>query len=233
MARRHWREQDHPRHPGESPGGVGGRFREKVGGSGWAARLNSMLGGRRGATEYQVGRAGGRSDLGDTSDGELRQAIAESDADYARGIEPRAGSFIGNVPSTHGNARPRPEPTEDQRQMDEGGNLPRLTGQEVAQALAPQRDRAVHDEYNRHILGEALDVMTENEGPLGYEDDDDVPDEELNAQFRAAVAARDRGDWAAYDEAVDHLRRMLTISYLDEEDLPDLPPGRRSGTSGV
>lgn len=126
MARRTWRESDHPRHPGGSD--QGGRFRERVGSGGWAARLNAMLGGRRGASERTVGRAGGRSDLGDPSADDLRQALAESDADYARGIEPRAGTFIGNVPETHGNARP----------MDEGGNLPRLTSQEVADALAPR-----------------------------------------------------------------------------------------------
>lgn len=87
MARRTWRESDHPRHPGGSD--QGGRFRERVGSGGWAARLSSMLGGRRGSIEYTVGRAGGRSDLGDTSRDDLRRALAQSDADYARG----AGHF--------------------------------------------------------------------------------------------------------------------------------------------
>jgi hypothetical protein len=134
MARRTWRSEEHPRHPGESPGGVGGRFREKVGGSGWAARLNSMLGGRRGATEYQVGRAGGRSDLGDDSDEQLARAVAESDAEIL-GADDRTIDEI-RAP-LRGELLRRAVAAEDQRRMDEGGNLPRLTNQEVAQALAP------------------------------------------------------------------------------------------------
>jgi hypothetical protein len=283
MARR-WVERDHPRHPGESPGGVGGQFRERVGSGGWATRLNSMLGGRRGATEYQVGRAGGRSDLIDgpsTADDDIAQEDvgyiasdiggtpssremalrmeALGDPERARrafrllragqqegirthlgiesyGVRGRSGDYTPQAtvdqfneqaildklfPEAH---RARLRGMAEQERMDEGGNLPRLTSQEVAQALGS--DRATHNKYNDHIRGEAIAAEEENRA-------DGDSDEELLAQLRIVNAAKARGDLAAWDSAVDHLRRMLTLSYLDEDELPPLPTGRRSGTSGV
>ena len=157
----------------------------------------------------QQGLPGGRSDLVDVGE-----------------IEPRAGTFIGNVPETHGNARPMAEPTAEQRRMDEGGNLPRLTNQEVAQMLAPQRDHAMHDAYNSEVIGEAEAVHAQNV-------EDGEVDSELSAQIHRVMTLSARGDHSALDEAVDHLRRMLTLSYMDEDELPPLPSGRRSGTSGI
>lgn len=193
MARRQWREQDHPRHPGGTPA-KGGQFREKVGGSGWAARLNSMLGGRRGASERQVRRAGGRSDLAEVTGGrddeqafddvvmvtdgspDTRQMAIRleglGDPERARrayrGLRPgqqegiRAHLGIESAGLRRGEpympqrevdlaneqaildrlypeaSRQRLRDLADRERMDEGGNLPRLTNQEVADALAPQ-----------------------------------------------------------------------------------------------
>lgn len=250
---RDWKESDHPRHPAKSPGGAGGRFRENVGGAGWAMRLASMLGKRRSrgtvARVSETGiakpppghpdwrepgtgphgpfrtfsggdrprrRVGGRSDLGDTSASDLRRALAESDADYARGLNPRDAAIrdedvatitdpnmggmasgqamairlesLGDVERARrayrglrpgqqegiraslqiesaglrrgelympqqdvdlaneqaildrlypGAARQRLRDLADRERMDEGGNLPRLTSQDVADALAP------------------------------------------------------------------------------------------------
>lgn len=185
MARRRWTERDHPRHPGESPGGVGGRFRERVGSSGWAARLNSMLGGRRGATEREIpGNVGGRSDLGDDSDEQLRAGLARSDADYARGISPRERAIMDEGDSAQGR--------------------PRLSGQEVAQALAPERDR---------------------ESPIGFGLDelDDAPDEPgvklTSGQGLADRAGQvDNGDWEAYNPDFDE---WTPIADVHEEDIDD------------
>ena len=193
MARRTWRESDHPRHPGGSD--QGGQFRERVGSGGWAARLNAMLGGRRGSTEYQVGRVGGRSDLGDTSADDLRQALAESDADYVRGIEPRAGTFIGNVPETHGNARP----------MDEGGNLPRLTSQEVADALAPTARTVEADTQAARDIEWLAGFEEGTEGEWG---DSFRPNrvQEL-IKLGALRPIPDRPGWYTVHNATDRIRR--------------------------
>lgn len=211
MARR-WVERDHPRHQAKSPGGVGGQFRERVGSGGWAARLNAMLGGRRGASERQVRRAGGRSDLGDVD-------YRDPDSPEMRDAERQIAAGLAGP--ARGTADYEPQP------MADGGNLPRLTNQEVADALAPQRDRAAHDAYNSTILDEAMEFLP----ALGDEDEDF--DEELDAQIRIVINARNSGNNEDWDYAVDHLRRMLTLGYMDEDELPPLLPGRRSGTTGV
>lgn len=98
-----------------------------------------------------------------------------------------------------------------------------LSNQEVAAALAPQgRTKAnrTQDRYNQKIVEEALATHAEN-------------DVELEAQIAVIQRLKRSKKYAELDRAVDHLRRMLTISYLDEEDLPPLPPGRRSGTTGI
>lgn len=103
----------------------------------------------------------------------------------------------------------------------------RLSNQEVAAALAPQgRTKAnrTQDRYNQKVVEEALAAHAEN---------DDEPDVELEAQIAIVQRLKRDKKYAELDRAVDHLRRMLTISYLDEEDLPPLPPGRRSGTTGI
>lgn len=120
--------------------------------------------------------------------------------------------------------------------LAEGDNFEqpgRLTNQEVASILwsanrpPPNRERdadPVHDNYNEHIVEEAIGAQEVNA---------DDADAELDAQIELVQELRRRNKFSQWDEAVDHLRRMLTISYLDEDDLPPLPPGRRSGTSGV
>lgn len=81
---------------------------------------------------------------------------------------------------------------------------------------APAAPAHPRDIYNQTILEEALSYSAQN---------GDDADTELDAQIdwvRQSVAARMGGaDVAVHlDELVDHLRRMLTISYLDDEDLP-------------
>lgn len=260
---RDWKESDHPRHPGGSPGGSGGRFRDRVGSTGWAMRLNSMLGGRRGASEKTIGRAGGRSDLGDTSAADLRRTVAESDADFATVTNPDVGGFtspqalavrleglgdpdraravLGRLTpgqqagiATHMKAPVHPDDEMTQGIIDKlfpeqyRARLRGLTNQDVADALAPERDRSVHDAYNSLVLDEAMEFLP----ALGEEDDDDF-DEDLNAQIQIVINARNRGNKEDWDYAIDHLRRMLTLGYMDEDELPPLPPGRRSGSTGV
>jgi len=113
MARR-WIERDHPRHPGGS-GEQSGRFRERVGSGGWAMRLASAIGqGRTRSVAPTV-----RLERDPRFESELREPDPD---DLAVGPE---GDY--DVQSYGGD------------RMDEGGNLPRLTNQEVAQALAPER----------------------------------------------------------------------------------------------
>lgn len=71
--------------------------------------------------------------------------------------------------------------------------------------------------YNTEILEQALTFQTEN----GIE-----PDVELDAQIEIVREAWARGDVAATDHAVDHLRRMLEISYTEESELPAVLPAR-------
>lgn len=71
--------------------------------------------------------------------------------------------------------------------------------------------------YNAEILEQAVTFQVEN----GTEQD-----EELNAQLDIVRAAQASGDTAATDHSIDHLRRMLEISYTEESELPAALPAR-------
>jgi hypothetical protein len=118
------------------------------------------------------GGASGRSDLGDTSRSDLRRALAESDADYARGISPRERAIM------------------DER-MDEGGNLPRLTNQEVAQALSAQA--------NPDRIRSALRARVSSEGRLGAR----ITEEDLAALNDAII-----------NEVIEQTRGEITVNPL-------------------
>lgn len=73
----------------------------------------------------------------------------------------------------------------------------------------------LRDSYNTTILEKALAC----EEPGEWQD----PDEELIAQTRLV---QELFGTPAADHAVDHLRVMLEISYMDASDLPDAPAAR-------
>jgi hypothetical protein len=80
-------------------------------------------------------------------------------------------------------------------------------------------------DYNRAIFEEAVDYQSVNTEDA-ESDDDYGPDEELDAQIEILRGAMQRGDQAAANFAADHLRRMLTFGYADDDELPPPPAGR-------
>lgn len=103
-------------------------------------------------------------------------------------------------------------------------------------------DRGKRERYNADILSEAIEMERQN---LDDEDPDMTEelygaDDELEAQIELVEKLRDGKvalgtglplpdgtvpgtDPRAWDAAVDHLRGMLTLGYLDDEDLPEKP----------
>ncbi len=72
-------------------------------------------------------------------------------------------------------------------------------------------DVTIRDIYNQVILEEAIACQTDN----GDDADDDL-DGQIDMVRRMLIAQ----DSQATDRGIDHLRQMLTISYLDDEELP-------------
>jgi hypothetical protein len=97
--------------------------------------------------------------------------------------------------------------------------LDALQGKVKRAAGSPEETDA---NYNRAILGEATAAQQ-----INYEDDE--PDVELDAQIEILRVALLRDDRARANSATDHLRRMLTISYVDDDELPPPPVGRVGG----
>jgi hypothetical protein len=143
---------------------------------------------------------------------------------------------------THGspsawNERDHPRNPEDGKFVDRvgsGGWAQRISDS-ISQSRSGGRDSIIDDlvggpggnveshprrEYNDQILDEANAAEGENRA----EGDSDA---ELVAQMRSIDELKRRGDLAGWDSAVDHLRGMLTISYLDDEDLPGPPDSNR------
>ena len=110
-------------------------------------------------------------------------------------------------------------------------------------------ERGRRERYNADILGEAYGMQDSNAeeetwGEIDAQDQEEFggPDEDLDAQIELVEKLRDGQvapgggtiilngveydlrDPAAWDAAVDHLRGMLTMSYLDDSDLPEPPP---------
>lgn len=82
------------------------------------------------------------------------------------------------------------------------------------------------DEYNAEILDEALACQQDmddaeiEDGDWDDEDEYDTADPELDAQIELVHNLQTGGTPAQIDAAVDHLRGMLLLSYLDASDLP-------------
>jgi hypothetical protein len=74
------------------------------------------------------------------------------------------------------------------------------------------------DRYNQDILEAALDIHVDEIG--------EDPDTELDAQIATVQTLLSTGVVGLTDKAVDHLRGMLLVSYLDDEDLPPVVPTR-------
>lgn len=91
------------------------------------------------------------------------------------------------------------------------------------------------DLYNTLLLEEAEACQQVNA-------EDGEPDTDLDEQIALVVRLRDAGDLVGWDGAVTHLRQMLTISYVDDSDLPAVvqraqvaqaPEAPREWVSGV
>lgn len=79
----------------------------------------------------------------------------------------------------------------------------------------------IREGYNTAILETALSYQSANA-------EDGEADEEMDAQIEIVRTAWAAGDTARTDGAVDHLRVVLEISYLDNEEgeLPTAPAAR-------
>lgn len=120
--------------------------------------------------------------------------VGEAAADYdsAENVDERIDAVVAiyNAHYAGGEHQMPPRTTEDQP------------------ATSPTHPR---DIYNRVILEEALSCQEEN-GEYG--------DIEMDAQVDRVKRLQQGAYVGVMDLAVDHLRRMLTTSYLDDEDLP-------------
>lgn len=83
---------------------------------------------------------------------------------------------------------------------------------------SPDAHRTVRQDYAKQIIQEADAVQEVNV----EEDGEEGRDVELDAQVNH-VGLPMHQDHPGLKDAVEHLRGMLTISYLDEQDLPPRP----------
>lgn len=237
--------------PGRKPGpnrkseggGTGAGGRDSGGPTEAQERLRDLVDlmeGGRSATSVEAGIAGERLKQALADDSPAEKSIADAKAaelpfqqriiadDMAKRIQAALDNGDNDAAEEQATVLNRfleQHSPEAERQRAEGAREIDARADEISRQIAAEKGRTnpavarKRGAFNDDVLLEARAAQEENE---------DDPDDELEGQIdlvQRLMREQKTKSSPEIDNAVEHLRGMLLVSYLDEEDLPEFNPG--------